>query len=324
MAGSMLVALLPFLITTLPDEMPNSTPDAPISYIDRTTTYYLGLGYDNPYQWAQYDDVPFATVNKPLAMMRIGLVTTAALYQNDKGDQGPGATYNAAAKFYDVYRQPINPMPDVRISHVAIDRDHTTAEDMGSYFPLKALLRASRTGTIGEVADHFYGFPTNRSQRTHLEQDIPQLVDMVKSDHIDAVIAVPNCPVCHQSVALAMRGIEAAGIPTVIMGCAKDIVERVGVARFYFSDFPLGNAAGRPNDIASQDNTLAGALEMLTATTRPRSTVTSPLKWHGKADWKTNYSNIAMLTPEEISARRKAFDQGKAVAANKRETKDKR
>src|SRR5258707_5895590 len=33
---------------------------------------------------------------------------------------------------------------------------------------------------------------------------------------------------------------------------SKDIVEYVGVPRFLFSDFPLGNPAGRPNDPASQ------------------------------------------------------------------------
>ncbi len=32
------------------------------------------------------------------------------------------------------------------------------------------------------------------------------------------------------------------------MGCAKDIVEYVGVPRFLFSDFPLGNPAGKPHD----------------------------------------------------------------------------
>jgi len=50
-------------------------------------------------------------------------------------------------------------------------------------------------------------------------------------------------------VSLIARHLEANGIPTVVMGCAKDIVERVGVPRFLFSDFPLGNAAGRPNDV---------------------------------------------------------------------------
>ena len=66
----------------------------PIDYIKRTRAYYLALGYDNPYQWAHHDDVPFQGLSKPLSEMVIALVTTAAPYQPDKGDQGPGAPYN--------------------------------------------------------------------------------------------------------------------------------------------------------------------------------------------------------------------------------------
>jgi hypothetical protein len=48
----------------------------------------------------------------------------------------------------------------------------------------------------------------------------------------------------YQTVSLAARHLEENGIATVVMGCAKDIVEFVGVPRFLFSDFPLGNATG--------------------------------------------------------------------------------
>jgi hypothetical protein len=49
-------------------------------------------------------------------------------------------------------------------------------------------------------------------------------------------------------VSFAARALEDAGIATVVMGCARDIVERAACARFVFSDFPLGNAAGTPHD----------------------------------------------------------------------------
>src|SRR2546422_795211 len=49
-------------------------------------------------------------------------------------------------------------------------------------------------------------------------------------------------------------------MPTVIMGAAKDIVEHCGVPRFLFSDFPLGNSAGKPFDVESQAATLELAL----------------------------------------------------------------
>jgi len=84
-------------------------------------------------------------------------------------------------------------------------------------------------------------------------------------------------------VSLVARHIEGEGIPTVIMGCAKDIVEHCGVPRFLFSDFPLGNSAGRPFDKMSQAETLELALRVLESAPGPRTTSsTSPATWRGR------------------------------------------
>ena len=124
---------------------------------------------------------------------------------------------------------------------------------------------------------------------------------------------------CHQTVSLAARHLEQNGIATVVMGCAKDIVEYCGVPRFLFSDFPLGNAAGRPRDPQSQRFTLELALRLLEASPAPRTTVQSPLRWSVDSSWKLDYSNIARLSPEEIRRRREEFDRQKEIA---REVRD--
>jgi D-proline reductase (dithiol) PrdB len=306
------------------DESNRSAParDVPIAYLQRTRSWYQALGYGAPYEWAHFIDVPFQRLVKPLASCRVGLVTTAAPYQPDKGDQGPRAAYNAAAKFYRVYSRESAIDHDLRISHVAIDRVHTTAEDIGSWFPLAALRRCVSAGRIGALAARFHGLPTNRSQRATLATDVPELVTRCRADGLDAVLLVPNCPVCHQSVSLAARALERAGIASVVMGCAKDIVEHVGVARLLFSDFPLGNAAGRPCDIASQDATLELALRVLECAPAARTTVQSPQRWSDNADWKLDYCNIERLSPEEIARRRAEFDAGKALARKAREDAD--
>jgi hypothetical protein len=288
--------------------------DAPIPYLQRIRTYYAALGYGAPYEWAHYAEVPLQPLLKPLSRSRVTIVTTAAPFQPDKGDQGPGAPYNAAAKFFTVYSGDTAQHHDLRIAHVAIDRKHTTAEDQGSYFPLAALRRSAAAGRIGSLAPRFHGAPTNRSHRTTLEVDCPEILARCRADGVDAAILVANCPVCHQTVSLAARLLEENGIATVVMGCAKDIVEHVGVPRLLFSDFPLGNAAGRPNDPESQDFTLELALRLLEAAPAARTTVQSPLAWSHDPDWKLDYCNIDRLTPEEIARRRADFDQQKAVA----------
>ena len=120
-------------------------------------------------------------------------------------------------------------------------------------------------------------------------------------------------------MSLVARHLEEGGIPTVIMGCAKDIVEHCGVPRFVFSDFPLGNSAGKPFDVDSQRRTLELALRVLESAPGPRTTVQSPQRWNDDAKWKLDYNDLSKLTPEKIAERRKEFDVVKAVAKAKRE-----
>jgi hypothetical protein len=120
-------------------------------------------------------------------------------------------------------------------------------------------------------------------------------------------------------VSLAARHLEEHGIPTVVMGCAKDIVEYCGVPRFLFSDFPLGNSAGRPFDADSQTLTLDLALRVLESAPAARTTVQSPLRWRDDAAWKLDFSNLDRMTPEQIAERRQEFDEIKAVAKAKRD-----
>jgi len=293
--------------------------DAPIPYLQRIRDYYEALGYGPPYEWAHYSEVPFRPLDKSLSRSRITIITTAAPYQPDKGDEGPRAPYNAAAKFYTVYSGNTAQDHDLRISHIAIDRKHTTAEDSAAYFPLTELRQRAASGRIGSVAARFHGVPTNRSHRVTLQVDCPEIVARRRTDEVDAAILVPNCPICHQTVSLAARMLEENGISTIVMGCAKDIVEYVGVPRFLFSDFPLGNAAGRPKDPVSQAFTFDLALSILETAPAPRTTVQSPLAWTASPDWKLDYCNIERLAPEEIRRRRAEFDDGKTQARRARE-----
>lgn len=123
---------------------------------------------------------------------------------------------------------------------------------------------------------------------------------------------------CHQTVSLVARYLEAHGIPTVIMGCAKDIVEHCGVPRFVFSDFPLGNSAGKPGDVASQRLTLELALRVLESAPAPRTTVQSPLRWSDDPAWKRDYCSLDNLSQETLARRRQEFDEQKDIARTKR------
>ena len=165
--------------------------DVPIPYMQRTRDYYQKLGFP-PYRWAHFADVPFTPLATPLARARVALITTAAPYQPGVGDQGPGARYNAAAKFYKVYSDGTDAIPDVRISHVGYDRLHTTAEDPNTWFPLARLHALVKAGRIGALTPRFHGAPTNRSQRVTVETDAPEILRRCREDGADVVLLVPT------------------------------------------------------------------------------------------------------------------------------------
>jgi hypothetical protein len=117
-------------------------------------------------------------------------------------------------------------------------------------------------------------------------------------------------------VSLAARHLEASGIPTVIIGSARDIVEHCGVPRFLFSDFPLGNPCGHPWDSDMQAATLRLALQVLDTATGPRTTVRSPFEWKASdPTWRDRYNRVRPEDRERLLAIGDARRQSRGQAA---------
>ena len=92
-------------------------------------------------------------------------------------------------------------------------------------------------------------------------------------------------------MSLVARHLEANGVATVVMGCARDIVEECGVARFVFTDFPLGNPCGRPWDADMQRSVVGSALTILEQAWMPRTTVQTPFLW-GSDAWRDAFMRV--------------------------------
>ena len=91
---------------------------------------------------------------------------------------------------------------------------------------------------------------------------------------------------------LRLAPVTANGIATIVIGSARDIVEECGVARFLFSDFPLGNPCGRPYDEDMQHRIVGFALDLIESATLPRTTVQTPFVWDEDASWKDRYARV--------------------------------
>lgn len=260
-----------------------------VSYIDKSREYYAAQGYTNAYRWASPAEEPALTrLSGPLSSLRVGVVTTAFPLPLS-GPEVP-------------YAQAVEPLPSGRFT--ADDNRDTSAapaNERESFLPLVRLQEFVTAGRIGSLSPRFYGVPFDYSQRRTTEQDAPTVLRFLQEDAVDAVVVVPHCPVCHQSSALVVRHLEAAGIPTVLVGSARDIIEEIGVPRFLFVDFPLGYPTGRPGDRAQQAAICAQALDLLEGAWAPRTTVQADARW-GDDAWRTNYMRVDDTTRAALEA----------------------
>jgi len=101
-------------------------------------------------------------------------------------------------------------------------------------------------------------------------------------------------------VSLVARYLEANGMPTVIIGSARDIVEYCGVPRFLFVDFPLGNPCGKPWDRSMQRRIVSQGLELFESASTAQTTVVSVEHW-GNDDWKQRYMEISDANRAELA-----------------------
>ncbi len=120
-------------------------------------------------------------------------------------------------------------------------------------------------------------------------------------------------------MSLIARHLEENGIPTVVIGSARDIVEHVGVPRFVFTDFPLGNPAGLPWQAEMQTAIVGLALDLLEGATGPRTTVVAPFQWSGDPGWRAVYNRV---TPENAEHLRQKGEARRRRMLAKKPEKD--
>lgn len=157
-----------------------TSKDPPVQYMERTRHYYRALGYEHDYEWARFEDVPFARLAKPLAEIRIGLITTASPPHLENRD--PSGVRHVWSG--DVANPPAEPFT----ANLAWDKESTHTKDRGSYLPIEAASELATDGLFAGVTTRFYGVPTEYSQRKTMAEDAPQILSRLREDGADAAI----------------------------------------------------------------------------------------------------------------------------------------
>ncbi|MDH3643615.1 MAG: hypothetical protein OES38_16045 [Gammaproteobacteria bacterium] len=152
----------------------------PVPYMEKSRLFYEAQGFEVPYTWAHFDEVPFTPLARPLAESTVALLTTSSLRERsatDPREVASGFTVEAPARLY--------------ANDLSWDKRATHLDDLNSYFPIDHLKALAGEGRIGSLAERFHCVPTEYSQRRTMTSDAPELLRRCREDGADVALLVP-------------------------------------------------------------------------------------------------------------------------------------
>jgi len=137
-------------------------------------------------------------------------------------------------------------------------------QDMNSEVPVERLLEFEHNGIIGQLNPVFWSFSGFIPNAALIADElVPKLLERIARYEVQAALLIPASRLCHQSIGLVARGLEQAGIPTMTLAVARDVIERVRAPRAAYYNGELGSVAGKPNWPEHQRRILDEALRLI-------------------------------------------------------------
>lgn len=213
------------------------------------------IGADYPF--VRNRRAPFKPARRALPMLNLALISSAGAYIDGTA---PFAG-DSDASFREI---PIE-IESADLRYVARGYDPAAVQqDMNSQVPVERLLEFENNGIIGQLNPVFWSFSGFLPDALLLvERLVPKLLERIARYEVQAALLVPASRLCHQSCALVARGLELAGIPTMMLAVVRDVVETVRPPRAAFYAGELGSVAGRPNWAEHQRRILDEALRLI-------------------------------------------------------------
>jgi len=218
------------------------------------------------YPFVKNQRAPFTPSRRALPMLNLALISSAGAYI-DGTDPFDINVPTGDVTFREIPAEV--EAEDLRFSARGYDPS-AVQQDFNTLVPLTRLLEFEKNRVIGKVNPVFWSFCGFIPDAARLADEmLPKLVERIKRHEVQAALLVPASRLCHQSVSLAARAIELAGIPTMTLAVEKEVVESVRPPRAAFYKGELGNIAGRPNWPEQQRRILDEALRWIEPMDQP-------------------------------------------------------
>lgn len=218
------------------------------------------------YPFVKNRHAPFLPARRALPMLNLALISSAGAYIEGSEPFDITAS-DGDFTFREIPTQVES--EDLQISNRGYDAA-AVRQDLNSQVPLERLLEFQQNGVIGQLNSVFWSFQGFIPNATRFaDETLAKLVDRLTRYEVQAALLIPASRLCHQSLSLAARAIELAGIPTMTLAVDKEIVESVRPPRAAYYEGEFGSVAGLPNWPEQQRRVLDEALRLIEPMDQP-------------------------------------------------------
>ena len=212
------------------------------------------------YPFVENSRAPFTPARRAMPLMNLALISSAGAYI---AGTEPFDTKNPDGDMT-IREIPTEIHPeDLEFAARGYD-DQFVRADLNAQLPLTRLFELEANRVIGQLNSVFWSFSGFiPDANTFVETALPKLIERLAYYDVQGVLLIPASELCHQTVGLAARAIEQAGIPTVTLSVNQNAIERVRPPRAGYYKGQFGCVAGKPNFPEYQRRVIEEALRWL-------------------------------------------------------------
>ncbi len=193
------------------------------------------------YPWVENVHAPFTPVRRALPMLNLGLVSSAGAYINGT------APFDLSSKDGDLtYREIPIEVESSYLSFAAKGYDpKAVTEDRNAQIPVDRLLEYQANTVIGSLNSAWWSVSSHIPNAARVAEELaPAVAERLHRYNVQAALLIPASKLCHQTLGIIARVVEAAGIPTICISVDPTMTDKIRPPRTAYYKGEFGSVAG--------------------------------------------------------------------------------
>jgi len=195
------------------------------------------------YTFVENQAAPFVPVRRALPMLNLALISSAGAYI--EGTE----PFDLEAKDGDLeFREFPKELAAEDMRYAAKGYDPKAVQlDRNAQIPIDRLNEYEANSVIGILNPVWWSLSPWIPNAVRVAEEMgPRLAERLHRYEVQAALLIPASRLCHQTLGVLARGIEASGIPTMFLSVDRKLTDKVRAPRTAYYSGEFGSVAGQP------------------------------------------------------------------------------